>query len=78
MINPIPQLSEPTSKVDAAAPARRLRPTQAAPAQRDPRAEGCIDEYLGGTMPAALGWRTVRVCDCTGCGTSGGGICAEG
>ena len=40
MIKPIPEQS--------AATADRLRPSQAAPVQRDPREDGCIDECLGG------------------------------
>ena len=54
MMNPKSKVSEPPSRGDAATAARRLRPTQAAPAQRDPRADGCIDERLdGGTLSAA-------------------------
>jgi len=48
MIKPIPEQSEPTPEADAATAARRLRPPQAAPAQRDPREDMCIDECLGG------------------------------
>jgi hypothetical protein len=52
MKNPIPEQSEPALKTDVVTAARRLRPTQAAPAQRDPRADGCIDERLGGFTPS--------------------------
>ena len=47
MIKPIPESQEPTPKADAATAGRRLRPAQAVPAQRDLRADGCIDEHLG-------------------------------
>ena len=54
MIKPIPEQSVLTPKADAASAARRLRPTQAAPAQRDPREDGCIDERLGGCITPRL------------------------
>jgi hypothetical protein len=58
MIKPIPDQSEPTPKADAATAARRLRPAQAAPAQRDPREDMCIDEGLGGI---GASWRVTKV-----------------
>ena len=57
MIKPIPESQEPTPKADAATAARRLRPAQAVPAQRDPRADGCIDERLGACTPCRPGLR---------------------
>jgi hypothetical protein len=55
MIKPIPEQSKPTPKADAAIAARRLRPAQAVPAQRDPRADGCIDERLSITASCCWG-----------------------
>jgi hypothetical protein len=52
MKNPIPEQSEPTPKAEAATTAR-LRPAQAAPVQRDPREDGCINEQL---MNNWVGW----------------------
>jgi hypothetical protein len=68
MKNPVPEQSEPTPKADAATAVRRLRPTQAAPAQRDPRADGCIDERLGGSAPS---WAAgcARLCSVASHGT---------
>jgi hypothetical protein len=66
MIKPIPDESEPTPEAhagaDAATAARRLRPPQAAPAQRDPREDMCIDECLGGIGPA-YGQRRFEPCE---------------
>ena len=57
-------MSEPTPEAhavaDAATAARRLRPAQAAPAQRDPRADGCIDECL---VPSIVTFRC-EPCPC--------------
>ena len=55
MMNPKSKVSEPPSRGDAATAARRLRPTQAAPAQRDPRADGCIDKRLDGSTLSCWG-----------------------
>jgi hypothetical protein len=71
MNKPIHGLSEPTPKVATAA--RRLRPTQAAPVQRDPREDGCIDEQLGWMGPDYFGTgRTVFASSPGACsGTTG-------
>jgi hypothetical protein len=49
-IEPTP---EAQTVADAATQARRLRPSPAAPVERDPRADGCIDEHLGGSITPA-------------------------
>ena len=66
MIKPIPDQSEATPTA-----ARRLRPVQAAPTQRDPREDMCIDECLGG-IGASRRFKVVTVscgeiCGCDLC-----------
>jgi hypothetical protein len=59
MSKPLPEPSAPTPNAEAASAARRLRPVQAAPAQRDPREDGCIEERLGGSIhpsQGCVGW----------------------
>ncbi len=53
MIQPIPETSAPTQKAEASPWTRRLRPIPAAPARRDPRADGCIEERLAGGITAS-------------------------
>ncbi len=78
MIKPIPEQSEPTPEADAATAARRLRPAQAAPAQRDPRSDECIDECLGGSISPSqacvLSGSVLSMLRGCGLWTSGGAI----